>query len=305
MKIASNKLSDVYAFYKSELTSIYEKEELLSVFELVCETYLNYSKADVKQHFNENINQSDLLKIYDTCLELKTGTPVQYILKEAFFYESFFEVTPAVLIPRPETEELVDIIIADVRLQIIDSTINNQQSTILDIGTGSGCIPITLKKHFPAATVVGIDVSEKALEIAKRNALKHTVEVEFIKLDILTSFDISTSLNSSIQHSRFNIIISNPPYVLKSEAGQMEKRVLSHEPHLALFVEDNDPIIFYKRIIDLCDNHLEKNGLLFFELNPLYAQAVNDYAIASNLFIFSEILLDMSGKQRFLKAQKK
>ena len=305
MKIASNKLSDVYAFYKSELTSIYEQDELMSVFELVCETYLNYSKADVKQHFNENINQSDLLKIYDTCLELKTGTPVQYILKEAFFYESFFDVTPAVLIPRPETEELVDIIMADVRLQIVDSTINNQQSTILDIGTGSGCIPITLKKHFPAAIVVGIDVSEKALEIAKRNALKHDVEVEFIKLDILTSFNISTSLNSSIQHSTFNIIISNPPYVLKSEAEQMEKRVLSHEPHLALFVEDNDPIIFYKRIIDLCDNHLEKNGLLFFELNPLYAQAVNDYAIASNLFIFSEILLDMSGKQRFLKAQKK
>ena len=305
MKIASNKLSDVYAFYKSELTSIYEQDELLSVFELVCETYLNYSKSQVKQHIHENINQSDLLKIYDTCLELKTGTPIQYILKEAFFYESFFEVTPAVLIPRPETEELVDIIIADVRLQIVDSTINNQQSTILDIGTGSGCIPITLKKHFPAATVVGIDVSEKALEIAKRNALKHTVEVEFIKLDILTSFDISNSLNSSIQHSRFNIIISNPPYVLKSEAEQMEKRVLSHEPHLALFVEDNDPIIFYKRIIDLCDNHLEKNGLLFFELNPLYAQAVNDYAIASNLFIFSEILLDMSGKQRFLKSQKK
>ena len=305
MKIASNKLSDVYAFYKSELVTIYEQDELLSVFELVCETYLNYSKADVKQHFNENINQSDLLKIYDTCLELKTGTPVQYILKEAFFYESFFEVTPAVLIPRPETEELVDIIIADVRLQIVDSTINNQQSTILDIGTGSGCIPITLKKHFPTATVVGVDVSEKALEVAKRNALKHIVEVEFIKLDILTSFDISNSLNSSIQHPTFNIIISNPPYVLKSEAGQMEKRVLSHEPHLALFVEDNDPIIFYKRIIDLCDNHLEKNGLLFFELNPLYAQAVNDYAIASNLFIFSEILLDMSGKQRFLKSQKK
>ena len=297
MKIASNKLSDVYAFYKSELASIYEQDELMSVFELVCETYLNYSKADVKQHFNENINQSDLLKIYDTCLELKTGTPVQYILKEAFFYESFFDVTPAVLIPRPETEELVDIIMADVRLQIVDSTINNQQSTILDIGTGSGCIPIMLKKHFPAAIVVGIDVSEKALEIAKRNALKHDVEVEFIQLDILTSFNI--------QHSRFNIIISNPPYVLKSEAEQMEKRVLSHEPHLALFVEDNDPIIFYKRIIDLCDNHLEKNGLLFFELNPLYAQAVNDYAIASNLFIFSEILLDMSGKQRFLKAQKK
>ena len=297
MKIASNKLSDIYTFYKSELGTVYEQEELVSIFELVCETYLNYSKSQVKQYFNENINQSDLLKIYDACLELKTGTPIQYILKEAFFYESFFEVTPAVLIPRPETEELVDIIIADCRLQIVESTINNQQSTILDIGTGSGCIPITLKKQFPTATVVGIDVSEKALEVAKRNAIKHHAEVEFYKNDILKSFNI--------QHSTFNIIISNPPYVLKSEAEHMEKRVLVHEPHLALFVEDADPIIFYKRIIDLCNEHLESNGLLFFELNPLYAHAVNDYAIASNLFIFSEILLDMSGKQRFLKAQKK
>lgn len=290
MKIASNKLSDLYAFYKSELATVYEQDELMSIFELVCEKYLNYPKTEVKQHFTENINQSDLLKIYDTCLELKTGTPIQYILKEAFFYDSFFEVSPAVLIPRPETEELVDIIITD-------STIDIQHLKILDIGSGSGCIPITLKKHFPVATVVGIDVSEKALEMAERNAVKHQVEVEFYKNDILTSFDIP--------HLSFNLIVSNPPYVLKSEAEQMEKRVLSHEPHLALFVEDHDSIIFYKRIIDLCDKHLEKNGLLFFELNPLYAYAVNDYAIASNLFIFSEILLDMSGKQRFLKAQKK
>jgi release factor glutamine methyltransferase len=294
MKVASNKLSDLYAFYKSELATIYEQDELMSIFELVCEKYLKYSKAEVKQHFTENINQSDLLKIYDTCLELKAGTPIQYILKEAYFYDSFFEVTPFVLIPRPETEELVDSVI-----KLNHSTFNIQQSTILDIGTGSGCIPITLKKHFPNAIVVGIDVSEQALEVAKRNAIKHLVEVEFIKLDILSAF------NSSLITHRSSLIISNPPYVLKSEAEQMEKRVLSHEPHLALFVEDHDPIIFYKRIIDLCDIHLEKNGLLFFELNPLYAHAVNDYAIASNLFIFSEILLDMSGKQRFLKAQKK
>ena len=294
MKIASNKLSDLYVFYKSELATIYEQDELMSIFELVCETYLDYTKADVKQRFNENINQSDLLKIYDTCLELKTGTPIQYILKEAFFYDSFFEVTSDVLIPRPETEELVDMIIKESQ-----KTYNSSLITILDIGTGSGCIPITLKKHFPNAHVVGIDVSEKALEVAKRNATKHNVEVEFIKLDILASF------NSSLITHRSSLIISNPPYVLKSEAEQMEKRVLSHEPHLALFVEDNDPIIFYKRIIDLCETYLEKNGLLYFELNPLYADAVNDYAIASNLFIFSEILLDMSGKQRFLKAQKK
>ncbi len=299
MKIASNKLSDLYAFYKSELATNYEQDELMSVFELVCERYLNYSKTDVKQHFHENINQSDLLKIYDACLELKTNSPIQYILKEAFFYDSFFEVNPSVLIPRPETEELVDIIITDSLIENQTTILKQPITKILDIGTGSGCIPITLKKQFPAATVVGIDISDKALEVAKRNSIKHNVEVEFIKLDILSAF------NSSLITHRSSLIISNPPYVLKSEAEQMEKRVLSHEPYLALFVEDNDPIIFYKRIIDLCDKHLESNGFLFFELNPLYAHKVNDYAIASNLFIFSEVLLDMSGKQRFLKAQKK
>ena len=155
----------------------------------------------------------------------------------------------------------------------------------------------TLKKHLPQAKVFGIDISEKALEVAKSNALKNNVEVEFLNLDIL---------KQPIPHnSTFNIIVSNPPYVLNSEAQQMDARVLEHEPHLALFVEDNDPIIFYKRIINLCDKHLEQNGWLFFELNPMYAMDVKSYANDSKIFNFTEILNDMSGKQRFLKAQKR
>jgi len=291
MKIATNKLSDLYEFYKSELSSIYDAAELYSIFELVCEKYLNYSKQDVKQLFRENINQSNLINIYNAGVELKKGTPVQYILKEAFFYDLTFNVTNAVLIPRPETEELVDVIIK----QFI--TNNSSLLTILDIGTGSGCIPVTLKKHLPQSKVFGIDISEQALEVAKSNASKNNVDVDFFKLDILKQL---------ITHnSTFNIIISNPPYVLNSEAQQMDARVLEHEPHLALFVEDNDPIIFYKRIIDLCDKYLEENGWLFFELNPLYAIDVKNYANASKNFNFTEILTDMSGKQRFLKAQKK
>ena len=287
MKIATNKLSDLYEFYKSELSLIYDEAELYSIFELVCEKYLNYSKAQVKQHFSENINQSNLINIYNTGVELKKGTPVQYILKEAFFYDSNFLVTPDVLIPRPETEELVDL--------IIKSKIN--PSSILDIGTGSGCIPITLKKHIPNSKVFGLDISDKTIEIAKFNTIKNEVEVEFIKQDILIPF--SFSLPS------FNVIVSNPPYVLHSESKQMTPRVLEHEPHLALFVEDNDPIIFYKRIIDLCYKYLEEKGWLFFELNPIHAIDVKNYAIDSKIFNFTEILNDMSGKQRFLKAQKK
>lgn len=290
MRIATNKLSDLFEFYKTELSSIYDEGELYAVFELVCEHYLDYSKTDTRLNFQGNLNQSDVLKIYDTAKALKTGAPLQYILGEAHFYDLNFNVNSSTLIPRPETEELVDLIIKS------RSTNNPNIITILDIGTGSGCIPVTLKKHLSHAQVTGIDISEKALEVAKSNALKNKVDVEFLKLDILSN---------SPQLSTYNLIISNPPYVLQSEAKQMEVRVLVHEPHVALFVEDNDPIIFYKRIIDLCEIHLEANGFLFFELNPLYANAVKNYADDSKIFNFTEIINDMSGKQRFLKAQKK
>lgn len=291
MKIATNKLSDLYEFYKIELSSVYDEEELCAIFELVCEHYLKYSKADTKLKFNENLNQSDVLKIYDTAKSLKTGAPIQYILGEADFYNLKFNVNSATLIPRPETEELVDIIL---KFQTINNSF--QTNSILDIGTGSGCIPITLKKNLPHTNVTGVDISEKALEVAKSNAIKNKVVVNFLNLDILSN---------NQQLYTYNIIISNPPYVLNSEAKQMDSRVLEHEPHVALFVEDNDPIIFYKRIIDLCNLHLEENGFLYFELNPFYAIDVNNYANASKIFNFTEVLNDMSGKQRFLKAQKK
>ena len=293
MKIATNKLSDLYEFYKTELVSIYDNDELYAIFELVCEHYLGYSKTDTRLNFNGNLNQSDVLKIYDTGKALKTGAPIQYIVGEADFYNLKFNVNSSTLIPRPETEELVDLIIK----QFKQEARNNQTLNILDIGTGSGCISITLKKNIPNSKVAGIDISEQALEVAKSNAIKNNVDIEFIKLDILSQL---------ITHnSTFNTIVSNPPYVLNSEAKQMDSRVLEHEPHLALFVEDTDPIIFYKRIIDLCAKYLEERGYLFFELNPIYANDVKKYANDSKIFNFTEIMQDMSGKERFLKAQRK
>jgi release factor glutamine methyltransferase len=298
VKIATNKLSHLYQFYKTELSTIYDEDELYAIFELVCEHYLGYSKVDTKLKFNGNLNQSDVLKIYDTAKKLKNGAPVQYILGVTDFYNLKFNVNSSTLIPRPETEELVDLIIKQ-SLITFPIAIGTSLITILDIGTGSGCIPITLKKNLPQAKVIGIDISEKALEVAKSNAIKNEVAVEFLIHDILT-----TASNNK-QLLTYNIIISNPPYVLNSEAKQMDSRVLEHEPHVALFVEDDDPIIFYKRIIDLCTKYLEKKGLLYFELNPLYAIDVKNYANASKIFNFTEVLNDMSGKQRFLKAQKK
>lgn len=293
MKIATNKLSDLYKFWQTELLSIYDEDELYAVFELVCEHYLGYSKTDTKQNWGGNLNQSDVISIYDAAKALKTGKPIQYILGVADFYNLKFKVTPATLIPRPETEELVDLILKQSLI-----THNSSLISILDIGTGSGCIPITLKKNLPQANVSAIDISDEALEVAKCNAQKTKVDVEFIKLDILSQ------TNSSLISHNFSLIISNPPYILKSEAKQMTEQVLNHEPHLALFVEDNDPIVFYKRIIDFCKEHLLPQGNLYFELNPLYANEVKNYADESKLFNFTALIKDMSGKQRFFKAQK-
>jgi release factor glutamine methyltransferase len=306
MKIASNKLSDLYEFYKSELLSMYDADELYAIFEIVCEKYLRFSRAELKQQFDSNINQSDLIFIYDAAKALKTGLPVQYILKEAFFYDSFFEVTPDVLIPRPETEELVDLVIKSISP---GSLLTNHYS-LLDIGTGSGCIPITLKKQLPGIQAFGIDISEAALEVAKRNARKHQTEIHFQKIDVLApnaSFQILnlTQLVPEPVEGHYSLIISNPPYIAHSEAAQMEQRVLAHEPHLALFVDNDDPIIFYRRIIDLCESCLAPGGHLFFELNPLFAVDIKNYADSVNFFNFAELMIDMSGKNRFLKAQKK
>ncbi len=298
MKIASNKLSDLYAFYKSELLGMYDADELYAIFEVVCEKYLRFSRSELKQQFDSNINQSDLIFIYDAAKALKTGLPVQYVLREAFFYDSFFEVTPDVLIPRPETEELVDLIIKSTSP---DPLITHPYS-LLDIGTGSGCIPITLKKQLPGIRAFGIDISEAALEVAKRNGRKHQADVTFQICDIL---DPEVQSRSPLFTNHYSLIISNPPYIAHSEAAQMEQRVLAHEPHLALFVDNDDPIIFYRRIIDLCESCLAPGGHLFFELNPLFAVDIKNYADSVNLFNFAELINDMSGKSRFLKAQKK
>ena len=301
MKIASNKLSALYEFYKTELSGMYDAGELYTIFEIVCEKYLKFSKTDVRQQFEANVNQSDLILIYDAAKALKTGLPVQYVLKEAFFYDSFFEVTPDVLIPRPETEELVDLIIKTVSGASQDPLFASP-GALLDIGTGSGCIPVTLKKHLPGIQAFGVDISEAALEVATKNARRHRADVHFQKVDILAPD--AASLISNL-NSQFSLLISNPPYIAHSEAAQMEQHVLAHEPHLALFVEYDDPAIFYKRIIDLCESCLAPGGYLFFELNPLFANDIKNYADRINLFNFAELIIDMSGKNRFLKARKK
>lgn len=291
MRIASNKLQDIIAFYSSELSSVYEPNELIVVSQQVFKHYLGFSPADLITKENENLNQSDIIKLYDCCRDLKANKPLQYILGETFFYGLPFKVNPNVLIPRPETEELVELILNDCK------DLNETTLDILDIGTGSGCIPISLKKNLPEANIAAVDISQEALQVAQQNALLNNTTVLFSRTNILDS-DSEYSLDT------YDIIVSNPPYIAKTEANQMHERVKNNEPAIALFVDDNDATIFYKRIIELCKKHLNPTGKLYFELNPLFGSEVKKIADDSNLFSEVKLINDLSGNTRFLKAIK-
>lgn len=286
MRIASNKVKDLLAFFHSELKHLYLKSEIDELAFRVFEHYSKFTREDMLLKLEENINQSELILIYDAAKALATAKPLQYILGEAFFYNYSFNVNEHVLIPRPETEELVDIIYKENK---------NSSIHILDIGTGSGCIPVSLKCLIPSATISACDISQKALEVANKNAVKNKADVNFFIADAL-------NLNDSLP--KFDVIVSNPPYIKRSEEGQIHDNVKKHEPHLALFVEENDAIIFYKRIIDFCVDHLNENGKLYFELNPLTAADVQAYAITKKCFKGIELIKDMSGNIRFFKATK-
>lgn len=230
-----------------------------------------------------DLPEPDIIRLYGIIARLKKGEPIQYILGMADFYGLKFKVSPAVLIPRQETEELVHLIKGHLK----------PGSKILDIGTGSGCIPITLKKEVSEAEVFGLDVSETALSIAKENAQLNRVAVDFIQADILDK----TSWDSLL---RFDIIVSNPPYIPRSEEQLMPEWVLEYEPHLALFVEHQNPLLFYEAIADFARRHLLENGLLFFETNEFNAKEVK-VALEQKGFEV-EIHQDIHNKDRMVKA---
>ena len=202
---------------------------------------------------NFQISEEEVQKWEAIISELKTEKPIQYIIGETWFYDSKFYVNEHTLIPRPETEELVDWIVSK-----FPKTQNPKAITVLDIGTGTGCIPISIKKNIPQAEVFAIDVSEEALKVAKRNAIENKVEVHFILQNILDAEKLE---------SKFDVIVSNPPYVRNLEKEEIKKNVLEYEPHLALFVEDNDALLFYRKIAQLAKESLTENGKLFFEIN--------------------------------------
>ncbi|MBL7893520.1 MAG: peptide chain release factor N(5)-glutamine methyltransferase, partial [Bacteroidia bacterium] len=205
------------------------------------------------------------------------------------------KVNPAVLIPRPETEELVDWIVKEFKVQ-------SSKFKVLDVGTGSGCIALALKRNIPSAEVFALDISEAALDVAKQNALNNSLEITFVNASIIENWD-----NKLIPFGEagrgLSLIVSNPPYVLQSEKHAMQPNVLVYEPHLALFVNDNDPLLFYKAIIEFAKKYLANKGRLFFEINEAKADEVKSLLV-QNGFKNVEIKKDLSGKERMVKAEK-
>lgn len=245
-----------------ELSPFYDAYEAESFFYLILEDKHKLRQIDLALNHELNFSESDFVVWNSLLNQLKKEVPIQYLLGKTSFYGLDFEVNENVLIPRPETEELVEWIINE-----NSKTDKTKKLRILDIGTGSGCIAISLAKNLPNAEIFGFDVSKKAIETAKRNAINNNVDVTFVLLDILETDLLTCS---------FDIIVSNPPYVRNLEKEEIKKNVLDYEPHLALFVDDNDALIFYRKIAALAKNSLSENGQLFFEINQYLGKEMKD-----------------------------
>lgn len=272
-----------------KLAVLYEATEAESIFLIVLEDLLGYSRRDLLLHKSMSLNDEQLDQLEDAASRISAGEPVQYIIGHTPFMGLSLHVNQHVLIPRPETEELVDLIIQDLKLS------NSSEPKLIDIGTGSGCIPIAIKKYVNQAQVYALDVSVEALAVAKQNAADNQCPVHFMLADIL-EWDIIFA-----EEVKFDVIVSNPPYITNSEQKGMHPNVLQFEPHLALFVEDQAPLLFYETVAAFALAHLEKGGKLYFEINRNFGQEVKDLLTKKG---FKNILLkqDIHGADRMVRA---
>lgn len=277
------KLNDYKILFKQKLKDLFDAEETDALFAMVIDEVLNYSRADMVLKKEAEIPSAYQSRLEEIVSQLQQEIPIQYIFEKAYFYGYEFKVSSATLIPRRETEELVDWILTEMKKQ------PQKNWRVLDIGTGSGCIPITIKKEFPLAEVFAMDISVEALTVAKKNAKNLNAQITFIEQNIL----------STEQLDSYDIIISNPPYVRNLEKAEIKNNVLHYEPHLALFVEDNDPLIFYRKITQLSQKSLTENGMLFFEINQYLGNEMNE--MVSEYFNTVELRKDLQGNERMMK----
>lgn len=289
--------------YKStllqELSTLYDEKEIESFFYIVLECFHNKKRIDLALNPEMEMDAMQLLRWETVLSDLKKQKPIQYILGETEFYGLPFLVNENTLIPRPETEELVEWILSN---NLVIQKSNNLK--ILDIGTGSGCIAISLAKNLPNAQVSAIDVSEKALSTAKKNAEINKVEVNFILKNILETNDLNElTIDNPQLTTQFDIIVSNPPYVRNLEKQEIKPNVLEFEPHLALFVDDNDALLFYRKIAELAKKSLSENGKLYFEINQYLGKETVE--LLENLgFKNIELKKDIYGNDRMLGCNK-
>ena len=276
------------SLFQKELSSLYDAMEIESFFFLILEQFRNLKRIDLALQPDLEFSEAEISQWNLVLEQLKKEIPIQYILGKTHFYGLEFQVNPNVLIPRPETEELVD--------WIIKTNSNGKSSTIkiLDIGTGSGCIAISLAKNLPNASIFSLDVSKKALEIAQINALQNETKITFIENNILET----TNFNQ-----QFDVIVSNPPYVRNLEKSEIKKNVLENEPHLALFVADDDALLFYRKIAQIAMKNLQSGGQLYFEINQYLGKETVDL-LADLGFQNIELRQDIYGNDRMISCRK-
>ena len=272
-----NILANILPFFLKEIDN-FSRREIISFAYLSIEKILGFSKSDCILNSNYILSDEDISSFEKIIVDIKKNIPIQYVLGETHFYNLKFNVNSSTLIPRPETEELVRYILS------------HNFSSVLDIGTGSGCIAISIAKN-SNASIDAIDNSKDALEIAKSNAILNSVDVNFMFNDV---FGFSVT-------KKYDLIVSNPPYVLNSEKKYMHQNVIDYEPHNALFVEDSNPLIFYEKIALIASKNLNSNGLLFFEINEKFGEQIIDLLLKLN-FVDIELKKDINGRDRIIKS---
>lgn len=281
------KISELKNNFQKALSELYPSEEIQSFFNILSEKYLKLSRVQIALNPDREISEEGIDKFKTALIRLKNNEPIQYILGDTEFFGLPFKVNQHTLIPRPETEELVEFILSDKKLIIQKSSL----ITVLDIGTGSGCIAVSLAKNLTQANVSALDISEETLKIAEENASLNKVEVDFFQVDILKAKSLP---------QLYDVVVSNPPYVRELEKKLMQQNVLKYEPNAALYVSDEDPLLFYRVISRLASTHLKPEGKLFFEINEYLAEEMVAL-LKSEGFQNIELKNDIFGKARMLK----